>query len=421
MSEFQAQKIYNKLLEVESDTGIPTGNIKDNLPSDPDYIGPSEDNNVCPVYFTEWVPDEDTAYCEQTATPPPPQPPTPDFTPDQFVFNDLVNQEVSNVLLSNVIQINGINQPIACFIESDSQFAFYSKNGGPWKNDGDTLLNGDLIQLKVNSSNNYNTPISVKFVANNVEDTWIVTTKDIVLSCSLPQNFSANRGSSLLMPKYENYSFRNTTPNDFLINSGGWFWDIRLTLNFKNSACFLSEYSGLMNKLFNSNRSLVVSFGNLPIQNRPSSNVFFNLDIIAGGDDPENQIEMQPVLEIYASTGLVRIIFYGSESLEPYSNSTELTGSIPAQNNEIQLYSKNIGSQIQTPILISFDEGGIFQIGAYGGTSTNESGNFAKEIVKESPRTIYITPETEITAYIQRICSNPPDYSDSSPILTLAI
>lgn len=42
-------KIYAYLIEVNDRTGQPTGRIKNNLATDPDYIPPVEDLTMCPL------------------------------------------------------------------------------------------------------------------------------------------------------------------------------------------------------------------------------------------------------------------------------------------------------------------------------------------------------------------------------------
>jgi len=64
MTSYIGQVSYGKLIQVDRRTGIPTGVVKDNDPLDSDYIPPALDPLVCPSYKTEWVGDEDTAYCE---------------------------------------------------------------------------------------------------------------------------------------------------------------------------------------------------------------------------------------------------------------------------------------------------------------------------------------------------------------------
>lgn len=45
-------KIYQDLMEYNTATGRPTGNIKPNDPSDPDYVAPIEDPTSCPLSST---------------------------------------------------------------------------------------------------------------------------------------------------------------------------------------------------------------------------------------------------------------------------------------------------------------------------------------------------------------------------------
>lgn len=64
MSSFVGIVDFGVLIQIDRRTGIPTGLIKPNTPGDPDYIPPQPSNVLCLRYKTEWVPDEDTAYCE---------------------------------------------------------------------------------------------------------------------------------------------------------------------------------------------------------------------------------------------------------------------------------------------------------------------------------------------------------------------
>lgn len=63
--------IYNGLLtyqyleQYDLDTGIATGVIKPNDPSDPDYIPGVVDETLCPPRTTRWVPGD--YVCEESA------------------------------------------------------------------------------------------------------------------------------------------------------------------------------------------------------------------------------------------------------------------------------------------------------------------------------------------------------------------
>ena len=41
--------VYTNLIEVDGITGLPTGRVKPNIPSDPDYIPPVQDTTKCPL------------------------------------------------------------------------------------------------------------------------------------------------------------------------------------------------------------------------------------------------------------------------------------------------------------------------------------------------------------------------------------
>ncbi|MGH2624685.1 MAG: hypothetical protein ACRDE7_13535 [Sphingobacterium sp.] len=60
------RKAYKELIEIDIDTGLPTGQKKPNVPSDPDYIPPFGDAELCPIIDEViWKGKEETAYCEQ--------------------------------------------------------------------------------------------------------------------------------------------------------------------------------------------------------------------------------------------------------------------------------------------------------------------------------------------------------------------
>jgi hypothetical protein len=65
MSSFQAQKKILKLIQVDVVSGIPTGQKKDNLLNDPDYIAPDTDVISCPIKYTTWIGINGTSSCEK--------------------------------------------------------------------------------------------------------------------------------------------------------------------------------------------------------------------------------------------------------------------------------------------------------------------------------------------------------------------
>lgn len=50
-------KIYTTLVEINTRTGQPTGRVKPNIPTDPNYIAPAIDEDACPIPDAP-IPDE---------------------------------------------------------------------------------------------------------------------------------------------------------------------------------------------------------------------------------------------------------------------------------------------------------------------------------------------------------------------------
>ena len=57
MPSYEAIQNILTLYKVDPRTGFPTGEVKPNVPEDPDYIAPIE-GGTCPVIYTEWVPTD---------------------------------------------------------------------------------------------------------------------------------------------------------------------------------------------------------------------------------------------------------------------------------------------------------------------------------------------------------------------------
>lgn len=53
--------IYTTLVEVDAETNVPTGNVKPNISTDPDYIPPSYNLTACPVEAGPYVTTTTTA------------------------------------------------------------------------------------------------------------------------------------------------------------------------------------------------------------------------------------------------------------------------------------------------------------------------------------------------------------------------
>lgn len=63
MKYYIGYKEYQLLVEVDSETGIPTGSVKPNISSDPDYIPPILSPETCPPYTLFWRGVESSKVC----------------------------------------------------------------------------------------------------------------------------------------------------------------------------------------------------------------------------------------------------------------------------------------------------------------------------------------------------------------------
>lgn len=64
--ENSGTKVYTTLVEYSVATGQPTGRIKPNIPTDPDYIAPSTDLSTCPLPGDPVIPYIDIAVSIQS-------------------------------------------------------------------------------------------------------------------------------------------------------------------------------------------------------------------------------------------------------------------------------------------------------------------------------------------------------------------
>ncbi len=145
-------KAFNFLEQYYTATGENTGVTKPNSPSDPDYIAPVVDETACV-----------------------PQPVDP--TPDPFTFVDVVNAELSTMYVSNAVTISGINIPVDISITTGQ----YRKNGGAWTNVAGTVVNGDIVEVRRESSSVYETTLGTTLTVSTYSDTFSITTKEEVL------------------------------------------------------------------------------------------------------------------------------------------------------------------------------------------------------------------------------------------------
>ncbi len=96
-----------------------------------------------------------------------------DSTPDQFVFTDLLNQELNTHVFSNEILISWINLPILLTLNSWE----FSINSWSWNTWTYLLNNWDKLKLKAITSSDYSSFVNLSLELWWISDTWSITTK----------------------------------------------------------------------------------------------------------------------------------------------------------------------------------------------------------------------------------------------------
>lgn len=97
-----------------------------------------------------------------------------DTIPDQFTFTDITGASVSTLYTSNSITVSGINASTTISISGNS--GQYSKNSGAWTSSSGTVVNGDTVQVRQNSSISYLTEVSTTLSIGGITDVFSVTT-----------------------------------------------------------------------------------------------------------------------------------------------------------------------------------------------------------------------------------------------------
>ena len=98
--------------------------------------------------------------------------PTPDTTPDSFLFIDQVDTELNTIIVSSSITISGINSTTDISI-SDGE---YSINNSNYTNANGTISNGQSITVRHTSSNSYSTSVISILTIGGVSATFSSTT-----------------------------------------------------------------------------------------------------------------------------------------------------------------------------------------------------------------------------------------------------
>lgn len=111
-----------------------------------------------------------------------------DTTPDAFTFPDVTGSALDTLIISAPVTVRGINAATAITLSGDASAA-YSKNGGSFVSGSGTVVNGDVIRLRLRSAATASTARSVTVNIGGVTDLWHVTTGSGVTD-TVPNVFS---------------------------------------------------------------------------------------------------------------------------------------------------------------------------------------------------------------------------------------
>ncbi len=98
-----------------------------------------------------------------------------DTTPDAFSFVDITGAQLSTLTASAGVTVAGISAAAAISISgADAQ---YSINGGAYTSTAGTVVNGDVVTVRLTSAAQYVTQINAVLTIGGVSDTFSVTTR----------------------------------------------------------------------------------------------------------------------------------------------------------------------------------------------------------------------------------------------------
>ncbi len=101
-----------------------------------------------------------------------------DTSPDVFAFTDEEDVGLAQYVISDAIEIEGINTETAISIEGGE----YSIDGGEYTDEEGEVVNGQIVRVRVMSSDELSTETEAVLTVGDEEDTFTVETVDIALS-----------------------------------------------------------------------------------------------------------------------------------------------------------------------------------------------------------------------------------------------
>jgi hypothetical protein len=99
-----------------------------------------------------------------------------DTTPNPFdLGSNYTNAAISTYYYSNTITVAGINAASPVSTNGGVQ---YQKNGGGWTSTSGTVVNGDTVRVRMQSSGSFNTTVTATLTIGGVSDSFSVTTQN---------------------------------------------------------------------------------------------------------------------------------------------------------------------------------------------------------------------------------------------------
>jgi beta propeller repeat protein len=108
-----------------------------------------------------------------------------DTTPDQFTFTDRTEAELDTSYVSS-ITVSGINAPTDISVGN----AEYRISGNSWMIMAGSVNNGDVVEVRRNSSSTYSDTLASVVTIGGVSDTFSITTKAEPTSDTTPDQFT---------------------------------------------------------------------------------------------------------------------------------------------------------------------------------------------------------------------------------------
>lgn len=121
-----------------------------------------------------------------------------DTTPDGFALVGVSSAGISSVVTSNAITVSGINStavppftvPISVGSNSSSTFT-YNINGGSYRSTPSTVINGDVVRVRVTTPSTYLTNIVGILTIGGISTSWAVGTRAAPIN-TIPDPFVFN-------------------------------------------------------------------------------------------------------------------------------------------------------------------------------------------------------------------------------------